>query len=54
MIRKKDGFIIKFEEGDKDFVENLDTSELISGYKKAKEFFRYEGEVYPIRICFLY
>ncbi len=54
MIKNKGIFIIKFEERDKEFVENLDWEKLNEGYNKTKRFFEYEGEVTPIRICLLY
>ena len=54
MIKNKGNFIIKFENGDKEFVENLGWSKLKEGYDKAKGFFEYEGEISPIRICLLY
>ncbi|MCK5449681.1 hypothetical protein KAI32_02350 [Candidatus Pacearchaeota archaeon] len=54
MIKNNGRFIIKFEEQDKEFVENLDWEKLNEGYDKAKNFFEYEGEISPIRINLIY
>lgn len=54
MIKSNGKFIIKFEEHDKEFVENLNWEKIDEGYNKAKKFFEYEGDILPIRICFVY
>lgn len=54
MIKNKGIFTVKFEEEDREFVENLEWDKLKEGYNKAKKFFEYEGEITPIRICLLY
>ncbi len=54
MIKTNGKFIIRFEEQDKEFIENLDWEKLNNGYKKAKDFFEYEGEIFPIRINLIY
>ena len=54
MIKNNGKFIIKFEKQDEEFVENLDWKKLNRGYNKAKKFFEYEGEIFPIRICLIY
>ena len=37
MIKNKGNFMIKFEEQDKEFVENSDWEKLNEGYNKAKK-----------------
>lgn len=54
MIKNNGKFIIKFEKEDEEFVKNLDWEKLDNGYNKAKEFFEYEGEIFPIRINLIY
>ena len=54
MIKNKGNFIIKFEEQDEEFINNLDWEKLKEGYSKAKNFFEYEGDISPIRICLVY
>jgi len=54
MIKNKGRFIIKFEEQDKEFIENLNWEKLNEGYNKAKNFFEYGENISPIRICLIY
>lgn len=54
MIKNKGKFIIKFENQDKEFVENLNWEKLNEGYNKAKSFFEYEGDILPIKINLIY
>lgn len=54
MIKNRGNFMIKFEEQDKEFVENSDWEKLNEGYNKAKRFFEFEKDIFPIKICFIY
>lgn len=54
MINTKERFIINFEEQDEEFVENFPWDELKKGYDKAKTFFDFEEDIYPLRINFIY
>jgi len=54
MIKNKGRFIIRFGKEDKEFVDNLNWEKLDDGYNKAKIFFKYERDISPIKICFIY
>ena len=54
MIKNKGKFIIKFKKQDEEFVENLNLDKLMEGYDKAKNFFEYNQDISPIRICLIY
>jgi len=54
MIKNNGKFVIKFEERDKEFVENMDWKRLNEGYNKAKNFFISDEDIFPIKICFVY
>jgi hypothetical protein len=54
MIKNNGKFIIKFEECDKEFIESLNWEKLNEGYNKAKNFFEYKEDIFPIRILLVY
>lgn len=54
MIKSKGRFVFNFKKEDEEFVKNLDIEILNNGYKRAKNFFEYQGDIQPIRICFVY
>ncbi|MCK5149332.1 hypothetical protein KAJ87_00205 [Candidatus Pacearchaeota archaeon] len=51
MIKKKDNFLIRFEEKDKDFIDSLELDKM---YQEIKTFFNSEEDINPIRLCLVY
>ncbi len=54
MIIQKGRFLIRYEEADKDYLEEFDFEKLEEKYQEIKKFYIFEGDLPIIRICFIY
>ena len=54
MIIQKGRFLIRYEEIDKEYLENFNFDKLEEKYQEIKKFYAFDKDLSIIRICFIY